>query len=52
MEKGLRWLQGDSVPWEVHYAFFAKAFGQIQVDTLAVDELHLFTPADITALQL
>ena len=34
MEKGLRWLQGDSVPWEVHYAFFAKAFGQIQVDNL------------------
>lgn len=50
IEKGLLWLHGDSVPWEVHYAFFAKTFGQVAVDALPVDELHLFTPEEITAL--
>ncbi len=50
IEKGLTWLQGDTAQWETHYAFFAKAFGEITVDTLSMDELHLFTPEAITEL--
>jgi uncharacterized protein len=50
VEKGLLWLQGDTARWEAHYAFFAKSFGQVQVDALDPDELHLFIPDDIAYL--
>ncbi|MEZ4865732.1 MAG: ATP-binding protein [Caldilineaceae bacterium] len=51
VEKGLAWLQGDTARWEVYYAFFAKSFGQIQSESLAIDELYLFTPEEITDLK-
>jgi uncharacterized protein len=50
IEKGLLWLEGDTARWDVHYAFFAKAFGRIQVDESEAENVHLFTPADLTTL--
>jgi len=49
MEKGLLWLKGDTARWEVHYAFFAKSFGQMELDDVEEGQVHLFTPEDITA---
>jgi AAA+ ATPase superfamily predicted ATPase len=47
MEKSLLWLHGDSARWEVHYAFFAKAF----TDTVDADDfVHCFLPEDVTDL--
>jgi hypothetical protein len=44
------WLEGDTARWDVHYAFFAKSFGRIQVDASEAENVHLFTPADLTTL--
>ena len=49
MEKGLLWLRGDTSRWDVHYAFFAKTFGQVQVEGVDEEAVHLFTPQDVTA---
>ena len=48
MEKGLLWLRGDTSRWEVHYAFFAKGFGRVQVEGVDEQAVHLFTPQDVT----
>ena len=50
IEKGLIWLKGDTARWEIHYAFFAKSVGQIDVDDLEADTVHIFTPEDIINL--
>ena len=50
IEKGLLWLKGDTARWDVHYAFFAKSFGQINSDNLEPDTIHLFSPEDIANL--
>lgn len=50
IEKGLLWLQGDTARWEVHYAFFAKAVGQVQIEDTEAETVHVFTPEDITSL--
>jgi hypothetical protein len=44
------WLQGDTARWEVHYAFFAKAVGQVQIEDAEAEMVHVFTPEDITTL--
>ena len=49
IEKGLLWLRGDTSRWDVHYAFFARAFGQVQVEGVEEEAVHLFTPEDVTA---
>ncbi len=47
MEKSLLWLHGDTARWEVHCAFFAKAF----TDAVHREEtVHCFTPDDLTNL--
>lgn len=47
MEKGLRWLHGDTARWDVHYAFFAKTFtSSVEMD----ENVHIFTPDDVTRL--
>ncbi len=48
MEKGLLWLRGDTARWDVHYAFFARNLGQVAVSGLDEENLHLFTPDDVT----
>jgi hypothetical protein len=45
-EKALLWLRGDTSRWDVHYAFFARRFGQVQSGR-DEDRVHLFTPTDI-----
>ena len=50
IEKGLLWLQGDTARWEVHYAFFAKAVGHVQLEDAEAEMVHVFTPEDITTL--
>jgi AAA+ ATPase superfamily predicted ATPase len=47
VEKGLLWLRGDTARWDVHYAFFARSFGQVQVEGVGEDTVHLFTPDDV-----
>jgi len=49
IEKGLRWLRGDTSRWEVHYAFFGKRFGQIQMGGVDEGTVHMFTPQDIVS---
>ncbi len=49
MEKGLLWLRGDTSRWDVHYAFFARSFGQVQVEGVDEESVHLFTPEDVVA---
>jgi uncharacterized protein len=49
IEKGLLWLKGDSARWDVHYAFFARSFGQVRAENIDEDRLHLFTPGDVIA---
>ena len=44
IQKGLLWLKDDTARWEVHYAFFAKSFGQLNLDESEKDTVHLFTP--------
>jgi hypothetical protein len=46
-EKALLWLRGDTSRWDVHYAFFARGFGQVQVDGVGDGMVHLFTPEDV-----
>jgi AAA+ ATPase superfamily predicted ATPase len=48
MEKGLLWLRGDTARWDVHYAFFARNLGQIEGPGLGEENVHLFTPDDVT----
>jgi AAA+ ATPase superfamily predicted ATPase len=50
VEKGLLWLRGDTSRWDVHYAFFARGFGQQMATSLAnEDAIHLFTAQDMVA---
>jgi AAA+ ATPase superfamily predicted ATPase len=44
VEKGLLWLRGDTSRWDVHYAFFARGFGQVQAEGVDEGTVHLFTP--------
>ena len=50
VEKGRQWLHGDSSYWDVHYAFFARSIGEVTVNTLDAEQLHLFRPEDISDL--
>lgn len=50
MEKGLLWLRGDTARWDVHYAFFARNVGQVAEAGLGEENVHLFTPDDITSV--
>ena len=52
VEKGLLWLRGDTSRWDVHYAFFARGFGQVQVEGVEEQLVHLFTPEDVIAVSL
>jgi len=49
VEKGLLWLRGDSSRWDVHYAFFARGFGQMTATSGDDDAVHLFTAQDVIA---
>lgn len=31
MEKRLLWLRGDTARWDVHYVFFARNLGQVDM---------------------
>jgi AAA+ ATPase superfamily predicted ATPase len=48
MEKGLLWLRGDTARWDVHYAFFARSLGQVQIEGVDEENIHLFTPEAVT----
>jgi len=50
MEKGLLWLKGDTARWDVHYAFFARNVGQVEEAGLGEENVHLFTPEDVTSV--
>ena len=50
MEKGLLWLRGDTARWDVHYAFFARNVGQVEEAGLGEENVHLFTPEDVTSV--
>lgn len=50
MEKGLLWLRGDTARWDVHYAFFARNVGQVDSAGLGEENVHLFTPDDVTSV--
>jgi AAA+ ATPase superfamily predicted ATPase len=52
VEKGLLWLRGDTSRWDVHYAFFARGFGQVQVEGVEEQLVHLFTPEDVITVSL
>lgn len=47
IEKGLLWLRGDTSRWDVHYAFFARGYGQIQGTLTDEDSVFLLTPEDV-----
>ncbi len=47
IEKSLLWLHGDTARWEVHYAFFAKAFAERYAGD---DPIYCFLPEDVTNL--
>jgi hypothetical protein len=49
-EKSLVWLRGDSSRWDVHYAFFARSFGQVEITARSESQVHFFTPADVVSL--
>lgn len=46
IDKSIRWLDGDT-GWDVHYALFARDFGQVRERAAGDPETHFFTPADI-----
>ena len=49
LEKGLLWLRGDTARWDVHYAFFTRNSGQVEGTDLGAENVHLFTPDDVTS---
>lgn len=46
IDRSTRWLGGDS-GWDVHYALFARDFGQVRETVSQEPGFHTFTPADI-----
>lgn len=50
MDKGLLWLRGDTARWDIHYAFFTRNAGQVEGIALGEENVHLFTPDDITSV--
>lgn len=50
MEKGLLWLKGDTARWDVQYAFFARNVGQVAGAGLGEENIHVFTPEDVTGV--
>jgi hypothetical protein len=49
IEKSLLWLRGDTSRWDVHYAFLARSFGEIRIEGVDEEAVHLFTPSDVMA---
>lgn len=47
IEKSLLWLHGDTARWEVHFAFFAKAFAE---EYSGDESVCCFLPQDVTSL--
>jgi AAA+ ATPase superfamily predicted ATPase len=52
MEKGLLWLRGDTAHWDVHYAFFARNLSQVESTGLGEENIHRFTPDDVTSVSV
>lgn len=48
-EKNLLWLRGDTTRRDVHYAFFARNVGQVEETGLVEENVHVFTPDDVTS---
>ena len=46
IDRGNRWLGGDT-GWDVHYALFAREFGQVRATASQEPGFYFFTPADI-----
>ena len=46
IDKSIHWLGGDT-GWDVHYALFARSFGQMREQAAGDPGIHFFTPADI-----
>ena len=46
IDRGNRWLGGDT-GWDVHYALFAREFGQVRESAGREPGFYFFTPADI-----
>ncbi|MFN8491430.1 MAG: ATP-binding protein [Caldilineaceae bacterium] len=47
MERARAWL-GRDPDWEVHYALFAREFGEtLQAEAAAEGDIHLYTPEDV-----
>jgi hypothetical protein len=46
IDRGNRWLGGDT-GWDVHYALFAREFGQIRATAGQEPGFYFFTPAEI-----
>lgn len=52
MEKGLLWLWDDMARWDVHYAFFARNMGQVDGAGLGEENVPVFTPDDVTSVNV
>ena len=50
MENGLLRLTGATARWDVYYAFFASNVGQVDEAGLGEENVHLFTPDDVTGV--
>ncbi len=46
IDRGTRWLAGDT-GWDVHYALFAREFGQVRERVGQEPGFYLFTPVDM-----
>ncbi len=46
IDRGNRWLGGDT-GWDVHYALFAREFGQVRATAGQEPGFYFFTPAEI-----
>lgn len=47
IDRGARWLGGDA-GWDVHYALFAREFGQVIESAGQKPDFYFFTSEDVT----
>jgi len=50
IDRGNRWLGGDT-GWDVHYALFAREFGQVRESTGQEPGFYFFRPEDVLGIR-
>lgn len=50
IDRGNRWLAGDT-GWDVHYALFAREFGQVRRSAAQEPGFYLFQPEDVLQMR-